>query len=138
MGNFFNNGPKILKLIVRFRIYISYFNKHLEKNCWFENWIFKNFFLKIYRSQTDYTKMEYFNSSHFKQICENFKPFIQKTIIARYNRDWNNRATHTRLGRYIYIYLKFFIQLWKKVLPIQKNSHHRHSTVSRHQVSYSY
>jgi hypothetical protein len=29
MGNFFNNGPKILKLIARVRI--SYINKHLEK-----------------------------------------------------------------------------------------------------------
>ena len=34
--------------------YISYINKRLEKNCWFENWIFKNFVLKIHRSQTDY------------------------------------------------------------------------------------
>ena len=30
MGNFFNNGSKFLKLIVRVRIYISYINKHLE------------------------------------------------------------------------------------------------------------
>jgi hypothetical protein len=29
MGNFFNNGPTFLKLIVRVRI--SYINKHLEK-----------------------------------------------------------------------------------------------------------
>ena len=35
-------------------MYISYINIHLEKNCWFKNWIFKNFFLKIYRSQMDY------------------------------------------------------------------------------------
>jgi hypothetical protein len=35
--------------------YISYINMHPEKYCWFENWIFKNLFLKIYRSQTDYT-----------------------------------------------------------------------------------
>jgi hypothetical protein len=27
-------------------------NKHML--CWFQNWIFHNFFLKIYRSQTDY------------------------------------------------------------------------------------
>ena len=31
MGNIFNNGPQILKLIVRVRIYISYINIHLEK-----------------------------------------------------------------------------------------------------------
>ena len=30
MGNFFNNGSKILKLIVE-SWYISYINKHLEK-----------------------------------------------------------------------------------------------------------
>ena len=33
MGNFFNNGPKILKLIIRVRIYHTnfiYINKHLE------------------------------------------------------------------------------------------------------------
>ena len=43
MGNFFNNGPKFLKLIVRVRIYhiLIYIWK---KSCWFENWIFKNFF----------------------------------------------------------------------------------------------
>jgi hypothetical protein len=29
MGNFFNNGPTFLKLIIRVRI--SYINKHLEK-----------------------------------------------------------------------------------------------------------
>jgi hypothetical protein len=29
MGNFFNNGPKILKLIVR--VILSYINKHVEK-----------------------------------------------------------------------------------------------------------
>ena len=39
MGNFFNNGPKILKLIVRVCIYHIY--------------ISKNFFLNIYRSQMD-------------------------------------------------------------------------------------
>jgi hypothetical protein len=55
MGNFFNNGPSILKLIVK-SSYISYINIHLEKKYWFENWIFKNFFLKIYGSQTDYNR----------------------------------------------------------------------------------
>ena len=30
MDNFFNNGPKILKLYVK-SLYISYINKHLEK-----------------------------------------------------------------------------------------------------------
>jgi hypothetical protein len=33
---------------------MSYINIHLEQKCWFENRIFKNFFLDIYRSQTDY------------------------------------------------------------------------------------
>jgi len=31
MNNFFNNGPKILKLIVRVRIYHTLINIHLEK-----------------------------------------------------------------------------------------------------------
>ena len=46
MDNFFNNGPKFNCE----SSYISYINIHLEKNCWFENWIFKNFFLDIYKS----------------------------------------------------------------------------------------
>ena len=46
MGNFFNNGPTVLKLIVRVRIH-HVFNIHLENKL-------LNFFLKIYRSQTDY------------------------------------------------------------------------------------
>ena len=58
MGNFFNNGPKILKLIVRVCIYHTLINIY-KKNCWFENWSFKNFFLKINRSQTDYNEHEY-------------------------------------------------------------------------------
>ena len=33
MGKAFNNGPTILKLIVRVRIYHNYINKHLETNC---------------------------------------------------------------------------------------------------------
>ena len=53
MGNFLNNVPKILKLTVRVRIYHILIN-FFKKNCCFENWIFKNFFLKIYRSKTDY------------------------------------------------------------------------------------
>ena len=53
MGSFFNNGPKCLKLIVK-SSYISYIKIYRENKCWFENWIFKNIFLKIYRSQTDY------------------------------------------------------------------------------------
>ena len=52
MGNFLNNGPKILKLIVRVRIYHILIN--IQKKNRFEIWIFKNFFLKIYRNQTDY------------------------------------------------------------------------------------
>ena len=56
MGNFF-----YLLMDEKFEIdcqssYISY-NKHLEKNYWFENWIFKNYFLKIYWSQTDNTRV---------------------------------------------------------------------------------
>jgi len=31
MGNFFNNGPNILKLIV---VYISYIDIHLENKLW--------------------------------------------------------------------------------------------------------
>ena len=53
MDNFFNSGPKILKLIVRFHIY-HIFIYIQKKNCSYENRIFKNFFLDIYRSQTDY------------------------------------------------------------------------------------
>jgi hypothetical protein len=37
MGNVFNNGPKILKLIA------YYINKHLEKNVYLKTW-----FLRIY------------------------------------------------------------------------------------------
>ena len=56
MDNFLNNEPKILKLIVRVHIY--HILIYIQKNkCWFENWIFKNFFMKIYRSQMDYTKV---------------------------------------------------------------------------------
>ena len=39
MGNLFNNGPKILKLIVRVRIYIN-----IQLEIQFENWILKDFF----------------------------------------------------------------------------------------------
>ena len=53
MDHFFNNGPKILKLIVRVCIlYTIYLDK---KYCLFENLIFKIFSLDIYRSQTDYS-----------------------------------------------------------------------------------
>ena len=38
-------------------------------NCGFENWIIKNFFLKIYRSQTDYT-----NSSNCSPSRETIPP----------------------------------------------------------------
>ena len=38
MDNFFNNGPKILKLIVRVRIYIN-----IQLEIKFENWILKIF-----------------------------------------------------------------------------------------------
>ena len=54
MGSLFNNGSQILKLIVRVHIY--HILIHIKtKNCSLENWIFKNFFLKIYRNQTNYT-----------------------------------------------------------------------------------
>jgi hypothetical protein len=43
-----------LKLIVRVRKYHILINIY-KKNCWFENWIFKNIFLKIHKSQTDYS-----------------------------------------------------------------------------------
>ena len=45
MGNFFNNGPQILKLIVKVRIYhIQCINKHLEK----KNVDLKTGFLRIF------------------------------------------------------------------------------------------
>jgi hypothetical protein len=44
-------------------------NKHLEKNCWFENWIFKNFFLKIYGSQMDYSTYIYTHDrTHYRKF----------------------------------------------------------------------
>jgi hypothetical protein len=43
MGNFFDNGPTILKLIVRVRIYYI-LNKHLEKKLL----ILKTGFLRIF------------------------------------------------------------------------------------------
>ena len=46
MGNFFNNGPKILKSIVRVRIYHILTNIQ-KQNCWFENRIFKIFFWRF-------------------------------------------------------------------------------------------
>ena len=39
MGNLFNNGPKMLKLIVRVRIYIN-----IQLEIQLENWILKDFF----------------------------------------------------------------------------------------------
>ena len=47
MDNFLNNRQKLE--INCWSSYISYINTYLEKNCWFENWIFKYFFLEIYR-----------------------------------------------------------------------------------------
>ena len=44
MGNFFNNEPKILQLIVRVHIYQSYINIHLEK----KNVDLKAGFLRIF------------------------------------------------------------------------------------------
>jgi len=46
MGNFFNNGTQILKLIVRVRIY------HISREKIVE--FFRFISLSIYRSQTDY------------------------------------------------------------------------------------
>ena len=39
--NFFNNGPHIVKLIIRVHIYHILIDIHLEKKNWFENWIYK-------------------------------------------------------------------------------------------------
>ena len=102
MGNFCNNGLKIVKLIVK-SWYISYININLEKICWFENWIFKNFFLNIYRSQTDYKEKKLWrsrnsNDKHYnefngqtqkvKKINNNIQNTTQK------NKHW---AIHTIL-----------------------------------------
>ena len=37
--------------------FVYIINIHLEKKCWFKNWIFKNFFLDIYRGQMDYSML---------------------------------------------------------------------------------
>ena len=47
MDNFLYNGQKF-EINCR-SSYITYINIYLEKKCWFENWIFKVFFLEIYR-----------------------------------------------------------------------------------------
>jgi hypothetical protein len=67
MGNFFNNGSKILKLIVRVGIYHILINIK-KKNCWFENWIFTQKILYIYRSQKDYRI--------YTHVCYHFVLFI--------------------------------------------------------------
>ena len=59
MGNFFNNEPTILRLIVRVciyhtLIYIQENNVDLKKTG-----LLRIFFLEIYRSQTDYTNYKY-------------------------------------------------------------------------------
>jgi hypothetical protein len=55
MGAFFINGPTILNFEINCQS--SYIINHIsrQKNCLFENWIFKNFVLDIYSSQTDYS-----------------------------------------------------------------------------------
>ena len=50
MGNFFNNEPKILRLIVRVRIY-NYCTSR-QKNVDLKTGFLR---IEIYRSQTDYT-----------------------------------------------------------------------------------
>ena len=52
MDNFLNNGQTFFKLIVGVRKY--HILIHIQKKCWFENWLFKYFFLEIYRSEADY------------------------------------------------------------------------------------
>ena len=54
MDNFFNNEPKILKLIFTVRIYISYTCTSRKKIVDLKTGFKKKKILKIYRSQTDY------------------------------------------------------------------------------------
>ena len=46
----------IIKLALSLFVLIPCRLLHLLNKCWFENWIYKGFFLDIYRSQTDYGK----------------------------------------------------------------------------------
>ena len=57
MDNFFNNGPKILKLIVRVRIYhiLIYIEKKIVG---LKIGFLRIFFCRLYRSQTDYSEIE--------------------------------------------------------------------------------
>ena len=55
MDNFLNNGQKF-EINCR-SSYITYINIYLEKKCWFENWIFKFFFLEIYRRNGLYPRV---------------------------------------------------------------------------------
>jgi hypothetical protein len=72
MGNFFNNGQIFFKLIVRVRIY-RILIKIWKKKCWFENWIFKNLFLEIYRSQTDY--IQFSNKEDYEAVDISVPPW---------------------------------------------------------------
>ena len=64
MGNFFNNGPKILKLIVRVCIYHIY--------------ISKNFFLNIDRSQMDDISLKKQRPNSLLNVRTNFCQHLDK------------------------------------------------------------
>jgi hypothetical protein len=49
------SGKSEANSITKLSSYISYINIQLEKNVDLKNWIYKNFFLEINRSQTDYS-----------------------------------------------------------------------------------
>jgi hypothetical protein len=69
MGNFFNNEPTILRLIVRVRIYHTLIYNYCTSRQ--KNWIFKNFFLEIYRSQTNYTMNGMMTSLRIRKLFQN-------------------------------------------------------------------
>ena len=78
---FFNNWPTILKLIVRVRKYHILINMQ-KKKCWFENWIFKNFFLEIYRSQTNYSNFSTV-SAFGVYVSQLIRPILELMVHIR-------------------------------------------------------
>ena len=64
MGNIFNNGPKILKLIVRVRIY--------------------HILINIYRSQTDYSTILYQRNKRNLQLIKCKMKFTIEFVCVHY------------------------------------------------------
>ena len=112
----FNNG-QFFFLIKCQNSYISYINKRLEKNCWFENWIFKNFVLKIHRSQTDYILFKDRITIDFCMNCilyiDGYWMLVKTTKWAKTWKLHNTFITFKKYGMFLYTLIKTNIFLWK-------------------------